>query len=376
MTDKRNRILAAIVSSYAYIVDHNNFGSLFQYYALQQYLKSLGVTAYWIRYVFPHLARYKSLFKKFVQALFHGYDVIFFLHYLRTQATFRSYIRTYCNVSKRKYDSIIELKRNVPVADIYITGSDQVWGGCLEPNYLTFVPRGKRKIAYAVSFGTRNITPEHAANIRNWVEDFDFVSVRESSGVEICRNLGVKARHLLDPTLLIDDNDYIAFEAKRKEKAQYAFCYFINEPNVENLCLQDIIDYCASEQFKLKVSCVGETEAVIPRQYRFQFSPESWLNHYKYAECVFTNTFHGTAFCIIFRRPFCVLLQKGKTEKQNERIYSLLDMFDLKDRILNYDNSVSSIMSREIDWDMVEDKKRALRLKVDHFWSEALNGLL
>ena len=209
MTDKRNRILAAIVSSYAYIVDHNNFGSLFQYYALQQYLKSLGVTAYWIRYVFPHLARYKSLFKKFVQALFHGYDVIFFLHYLRTQATFRSYIRTYCNVSKRKYDSIIELKRNVPVADIYITGSDQAWGGCLEPNYLTFVPRGKRKIAYAVSFGTRNITPEHAANIRNWVEDFDFVSVRESSGVEICRNLGVKARHLLDPTLLIDDNDYI-----------------------------------------------------------------------------------------------------------------------------------------------------------------------
>lgn len=59
------KLKAAIVSSYAYIRGHNNYGSLFQYYALQQYLKKFGVDAYWIRYMFPKWTMYKSLCKKY-----------------------------------------------------------------------------------------------------------------------------------------------------------------------------------------------------------------------------------------------------------------------------------------------------------------------
>lgn len=128
-----------------------------------------------------------------------------------------------CSVSDKKYDNINELKINPPKADIYITGSDQVWAGWLEPNYLTFAPPKKKKIAYAVSFGRQQLTAEHQSHIQNWVKQFDAISIRESSGIEICRKMGMDAVHLLDPTLLLDDVDYLPVNAARAEKRKYIF---------------------------------------------------------------------------------------------------------------------------------------------------------
>lgn len=376
MKGSETKITAAIISSYAYIRGHNNYGSLLQYYALQQYLKKIGIETYWVRYMFPTAEMYKSIFKKVMHSLLHGLGVRNCWNHIRTQAAFRRYMHSHCNVSIKRYDSMDKLRRDVPVADIYVTGSDQVWGGTLEPNYLTFVPNGKKKIAYAVSFGQRELTPEHEARIKAWVKNFDAVSVREYSGVEICRRLGVEAEHLLDPTLLIDETDYLSAKTPRMEKSKYAFCYFINEKSPEVLRMTDIIHYCMQRQVKLKVAGIEGAETAVPRQYLFQYSPEAWLNHYKYAECIFTNTFHGTVFCIIFKKPFCVLLQKGKSAKQNERIYSLLETLGLQDRILCFDAPIEDIMEKKIDWKHVENAKKTLREKADLFWNKSLNGIL
>ena len=366
------KITAAVISSYAYIRGHNNYGSILQYYALQQYLARLGVEAYWIRFMFPTSQMVKELVRKSLSELRHGFRLKNVCLHVRTQIGFRRFMHDKCHVSVLKYDSLDKLKENPPKADIYITGSDQVWGGWLEPNYLIFAPKEKKRIAYAVSFGKRELTKEHQNNIQNWVRRFDAVSVRESSGVEICRKMGVEAVHLLDPTLLIDDKDYLPADAVRMEKHKYVFCYFINEHNPDNLRITDIESFCSGLGAKLKITGIEGPETIVPSQYICQYAPEEWLNHYKYADYVFTNTFHGTVFSIIFRKKFCVLLQKEFSEKQNERLFSVLNMFGLQDRVLQHGQSIKDVIDNPIDWDYVEKVKAKWRVKTDDFFNKIL----
>lgn len=372
MNDKLTK-KAIVISSYAYIRGHNNYGSIFQYYALQQYLKCWGVKSYLLRYMFPTKDMLNGLAHKAISELHQKWSIANTFRHIKTQWEFRSFLHNRCNVTPLKYTSIEELKRNPPQADIYITGSDQVFGGWLEPNFLTFAPKGKPRVAYAASFGKRELTSEHQAHIINWLQAFDAVSVRERSGVEICLKMGVKTRHLLDPTLLLDAEDYLPDNTPRAETSKYIFCYFIHEKKAANLRIDDISKFSSEKEVKLKVTGIEGPEQVVPRRYLCQYSPEKWLNHYRYADYVFTNTFHGTVFCIIFHKKFCVLLQKGTTIQQNERIYSLLEMFGLQDRILEQEKAISSIIDDYIDWTYVEEVKKNWREKTDLFWKEILN---
>lgn len=375
MNNPKKNITAAVISSYAYIRGHNNYGSILQYYALQTYLKKFNINTYWIRYMFPAKTLYLSLIKRAVKAIINGFKVKNYWNHVRTQLQFRKFMHKYCHVSQQKYDNIQVLKQAPPVADLYITGSDQVWGGCLEPNYLTFAPKNHLKIAYAASFGKREISYEQQLHIQTWIKDFDAISVREESGVEICKKMGMKAEHLLDPTLLIDENDYLAPHIKRLEKKDYAFCYFINEKKLDNLRIDDLIKFTQEKQIKLKITGIEGPEQIISPKYLFQYSPEKWLNHYKYAKYIFTNTFHGTVFCIIFKKQFCVLTQKGATTQQNERLYSLLKLFGLEGRILQPDKEIKKIIDTPINWNNVENIKKECRLKVDFFWENILNNI-
>lgn len=366
------KITAAVISSYAYIRGHNNYGSILQYYALQQYLIKFNIEAYWIRFMFPTVQTLKEFMKKSLLELRHGFRVKNIYFHIRTQIGFRNFIHNKCHVSALKYDSLDKLKKNPPKADIYITGSDQVWGGWLEPNYLTFAPKRKKKIAYAVSFGKRELTEEHQYNIQDWVRQFEAVSVREASGFEICKKMGMEAVHLLDPTLLLDDVDYLPSNVARFEKSRYVFCYFINERNSDNLRITDIESFCSGLGAKLKVTGIEGPEIIVPSKYLCQYAPKEWLNHYKYADYIFTNTFHGTIFCIIFRKQFCVLLQKGVCEKQNERLLSVLGMFGLQDRILRHGESIQDVIDKPVDWDYVEKIKSEWRMKTDVFFKKVL----
>ena len=369
----KKKIVAAVISSYAYIRGHNNYGSILQYYALQQYLTKFNVEAYWIRYMFSPVSMYRHLLKRIIRYLYHGFRIKNCWNHIRTQREFQKFMHNKCRISRVKYKSISSLKENPPQADLYVTGSDQVWGGWLEPNYLTFAPQGKPRVAYAASFGKQELTEEHQLRISSWVKSFDAVSVREASGVEICRKMGIEAVHLLDPTLLLDVDDYLPSNVIRSEKNEYIFCYFINETNPQNLRLNDIIQYSEKERLKLKITAIEGPELVVPSQYLCQYSPEGWLNHYKYAKCIFTNTFHGVVFCIIFRKQFCVFTQTGFSVKQNERLYSILKLFELEGRILEPGKSVSDVIGKKINWEKIELIKSQSRIQTENFWHEILN---
>lgn len=351
----------AIISSFAWIKVANNYGALLQYYALQQYLYNKGHYAFWIKYVMrPN--RYAA-FKGFVRHFLKNPEIqreSFICH-----KSFMQYCQDYLNLSEETFtaDSI---KRSYPSADFYITGSDQVWGGTLAANYLTFVDDDDKKIAYAASFGKSEISIEQAEKIRPWVKSFKHVSVREESGVGICKSLGCRAEHLLDPTLLLDAEKYPHTDRIVSDK--YVFSYFLNVSSLDNVRWTEIQEYAHDTNMELKVCSVQGS------QYLFRYkdlvfpSPIEWLTYYRDAEMIITNTFHGTVFAIIHRRPFVCVLQSGHSAKQNTRMNSLLSMFGLSDRILKPDGRIEDIANQEINWTNVDETLSLWRYKTDRFF--------
>ena len=129
-----------VISAYAYIEHHVNYGSLLQYFALQELLKEKGLFPYWIRYVLPeeHTQFYKikRCIKRILNPVERDKE-----QGIRFQNEF---IEMYLNLSDKFYCGNKQISSNPPMYDYYITGSDQVWGGCIEANYLRFTTKDKR----------------------------------------------------------------------------------------------------------------------------------------------------------------------------------------------------------------------------------------
>ncbi|MBR3152412.1 MAG: polysaccharide pyruvyl transferase family protein [Clostridia bacterium] len=339
---------ACVVSSYAYIDKNINYGSLFQYYALEKYLSKNQINAYWLRFCLPEYYTIKYKLKNIIKRIlyFGKYNEI-----NKCLKSFDDFINSYLNVSDDVYYSERELTEKLPVADIYISGSDQVWGGILKPNYLTFVPNEKLKISYAASFGKSQISVEQKNTIKPWLERFDKISVREDSGVDICKSMGIEAVQVLDPTLLIDAKDYPIINLKDYPEV---YCYFLNFKELDELYWNQVNDWISKNNYKIKIACTEQTFNKIPYKFRDLPTPEEWLSKYYNSKFILTNTFHGTVFAIIFHKPFIVFKQNGNTAKQNSRLESLLKMLNLEDRIFDDNQVFSKQINREINWKYVD----------------------
>lgn len=345
-----------IISAYTYIRQNINYGSLFQYFALEKYLKSVDLEPYWLRYIIPDV---KVSFIRRVKKLIHLGN---YLKKLTILKTFQSFSDNYLSLSSRIYNSEKELNISPPVADAYITGSDQVWGGVVPANYLTFAPANKIRISYAASFGRSKISNEHMKIVYPWIQKLTAVSVREQSGVTICEKMGIKAAEVVDPTLLIDTSQYP--EGVFDEK-NYIFGYFLN---TDFLQANTIIEICRNscsqgEQFYCTAGVSPGVDSVLYSKEKKYLSPENWIGAYKNANLIFTNTFHGTVFAMLFHKQFIVFPQSGKSAQQNERIYSLLSVFGMESRLCSSVEEVKHKLYCPIDWEKFE-KIKAEKVKV------------
>lgn len=351
----------AIISSFAWIKVANNYGALLQYYALQQYLYNKGHYAFWIRYVLP--TNTISTLKNIIKMVLKSPSVA--LNTYLCHRSFLKYCKEYLNLSEDKYTEH-SLDETYPHADYYITGSDQVWGGTIPANYLCFVKDNHKKIAYAASFGRADIDKEQLEFVAPWIKSFSHISVRESSGMDICESIGCKAEHLLDPTLLIDSNKYP--HTNRIVKGNYIFAYFLNIRKLDDIQWQSIVDYSDLKRMEIKVCAVQGSQYQFSKKYLVYPSPVEWLTYYRDAELIITNTFHGTVFAIIHHKPFVCILQSGGSAKQNTRMISLLNMFDLSNRVLESDICIEDVAKEAINWRHVDDILSKWRNKTDDFF--------
>lgn len=116
-------------------------------------------------------------------------------------------------MTDKTYYNKEELEKNIPQADIYCTGSDQVWNSEWNekieyPFFLDFVPDDKKRISYAASFGKKSLVPEEVEETRRLVNKYQYLSMREISGVDILKKLGRNdGINVLDPTLLLNKKE-------------------------------------------------------------------------------------------------------------------------------------------------------------------------
>lgn len=234
--------------------------------------------------------------------------------------------------------------------DAVVVGSDQVWrpaynnNGMLGHNFLDFCQNaGIRRVAYAASFGTDicEFTGPQVAVFRPLLQKFDGVSVREDSGVVLCCDLfGVEAQHLLDPTLLLDREDYMSFAGiSPSDTPRGGLLSYILDRSEET---DRLVSGIAGEKGLriIRVNSQYENREA-PLKDRIQPPVEDWLRAFYDADFIVADSFHAAVFSIIFRKPFLLVCNRRRGAARME---SLLRLFNIRDNMIVVDDSSDCVM--------------------------------
>lgn len=352
-----------------------NFGSLLQTYATQTYIRKLGYETEVVDFV-PEGITFKrgvwpkgaSLISKIIKVLpltavnLIQYDMV------------NSFMKKYITVSPKRYGSFAELAEDVPEADIYLSGSDQVWNtqnnnphDDLKAYYLCHAPEEKRKIAYAGSFGKEDFSDAEKAEIGSWLKDYDAISVREDAALKTLDALGVSGTWVTDPTLLLSQEEWREFCTKEKPNPGYVFVYNLNR----NKLLEEAAIKIAEKKGLRVVNFADTFEFIKGAENRFNNDALDFLNYISNADFVVTDSFHGTAFSLNFNRQFiCV-----SAPKYNCRLESILRLTGLKDERLVFDvETALKVSENEINYSEVNPKLDKAREDSRAFLKNALEG--
>lgn len=248
--------------------------------------------------------------------------------------------------------------------DAVVVGSDQTWRPQYVPNiyhyFLDFLPndfKGKR-ISYAASFGTDNweFSSEQEMKCKELVSYFDAVSVRESSGLNLCdKYLDVKAINVLDPTFLYPGSFYIDRLHLKKDEKDYIATYWLDITPEK----QEISNFL-SQYLHTDVLGVNQIEeGCLKDNIKPIVSIQMWLQSSLSARFVVVDSFHAMVFAILFHKQFIVV---GNIERGLSRFESLLDILGLRNRlVLSKREIIPELINKPIDWVSVDEKLQKVR---------------
>lgn len=334
-----------------------NYGSLLQAFATQAIIEKLGHKCEIINYIREdekYSKRELTLLKRKPEWNNKKLKRIIYL-FLRFPESILAGIKfgkeqkKYLNLS-REFNDLEELKKYKPVADIYMTGSDQVWGpvenGTYDSAYcLSFTNNLDKKVAYAASFGRTDITNETCDYYKKWLSLYKYISVREDSAVDFLNMINIHSEQVLDPTLLLDSS-FWGNLAKQKRKKKYILIYQLhNNPKLGNYAKK------VAKELNLPLLRISTSLHQINREGKLVWCPtiNEFLGYIQNTECLITDSFHGTAFAINFNITFVEVLPNNSTGTRN---LSILKKTNLLDRIL-LDEDNTDIAKTKINYESV-----------------------
>jgi hypothetical protein len=353
-----------------FINAQDNYGQVLQAFALKDYLEIKGHCVYFINYDrYKDIILNKKKFREKIKKILNPITVIRYLLNLFNQIVYKRFVRIYDRKFDSfrekyfrftiKYDSLSELKKNPPEMDVYIAGSDQVWNFPDIIHYRNnigafFLDFGKaKKISYAASFGTNELSNEYADLISPLINNFSAISVREASGIKLLQNIGFSNISLVpDPTFLVNVEYWKQLATHEIIDDNFICCYLLG--NQTDVSIKEIISIIRDRKYYY-ISGQGKIdlrEKVYP-------TIEQWLEFMLKADFIITNSYHGLIFSLIFQKNFIILSLKGKYyENMNVRIQSLLSFFDLENRVLNRKNicKFGELMNSNIEYSVIGNK--------------------
>lgn len=354
-----------------------NYGGILQAYALQKVLSQMGHDAVHLQPVEykPLHPMWKLPFvwvKRFLHKYFIGeYPLPIFKNPYK-------WMRLYTDTFINKYincDRLDDGDWNEMLAvryDAFVVGSDQVWrlayASPIERYFLSFLNnRNVNRIAYSASFGVADCeyTSAQLSLCAPLLQRFTSVSVREASAVEICRDaFGVRASHTLDPTLLLQKEEYLKLTTTTPKSKGDLLVYILDETVESDRFINTFAEKNKLLPFRANSKIENPNAKISERQ---QPPLEQWLQGFNDAKCVITDSFHACVFSIIFNKPFLCI---GNKRRGMARFASLLGMFGLEHCIVSLD---APVVIPVIDWDKVNAILNRERQKSIAFLREALN---
>lgn len=316
-----------------------NHGASLQEYALLKFLNNNGHEAEAIHYKPDYLSGHFKLWsvsnpkynKPLVKQLYLLAKLPKRLKNLARKRAFDDFAKKHIPTHHVLYKNNEELIQNLPEADGYICGSDQIWNSFFQNGkdpafYLNFVPSDKLKIAYAASFAIDELSEEIKPFVKKNVERLDAVGVRESSGVRILNELGIdNAIQVLDPVFLLERSHWDQFISPINE--DYIFVYdFDSNPLIKEIALH------LKQKNNWKIFSVNQNIDYADSNFWLE-GPEKFLSLVSQSQINLTNSFHSVAFSIIFEKQFVVVNRK---EKINTRMRDVLEGFKIKNLINTY----------------------------------------
>lgn len=321
----------------------SNYGSLFQCYALQQYLRQIGHSPFLIcRGEWGDVCKPKRKKTPLSQKITH--PITCFCSYLRYKKKkkyserkikqAKAFIDTHIRTS-RIYLTNDELISAPPQADGYIVGSDQVW---TEENKVAFLGfhSEKFRLAYAVSGKFCSISTHWKRSVYTYLSQFRGLSCREEELCNTCREIGFHAEHVLDPVFLLSMEHYSQLAStKLCPQEKYLLVYILNVSQQNHFNLHEITCFAKEKGLKVIIVTGQRTNVEVNMHKVVVPSPEEFLGLFQNATFIVTNSYHGMLFSIIFKRSFVVISQQGTYANENFRFLSILKLINQEHRLLN-----------------------------------------
>jgi len=312
----------------------HNYGAVLQAFATQEKVKELGYTIEVINYNPDYLIKQKlfpiSSKQSFIinaKLVFEG--IITLPWKIKRRQNFIDFNSNKLNLSKKDYENV-PFKENIDY-DIYIMGSDQVWNCKLTKGFDSVylgnfkTKPAAKKISYAASMSHYALTNEQKQEFSKLITNFNAISVREEELHNyLANNYNQESTVVLDPTLILEAEKWSSMAVKPKIAKKYVLVYSIDLRNEAMRMANAIAKEIGAEVIELSMNV---DKNVLKNGFQTA-SPEEYVGLFQHAEFVITSSFHGTAFSVIFNKPFFSIAHGGDKDSRQKTILNNLGVID------------------------------------------------
>lgn len=348
----------------------NNYGAMLQAYGTYNYFTNKKIQIEFINYI-TKKEYYKDNYyfttlniKSLLISIYYRLSPKLRLRRFR----FKSFLRL-MNVNEFIFE-IGKVKSTIAKYDALAVGSDQVWFmDKIKQNNIFLLPFNHVfKFSFSSSFGSDNFNSQKNQLFYSSLRDFKHITIRENSGKKYLRGIGLNSDVVLDPTLLIEKSEWINLSKdKRIIEDNYILIYGIDA--------SDLSDIIVSKLNKYNKKIVLITNAIYSKQkvdiIFLDAGPIEFLNLIRYADFVYTSSFHGVCFSIIFERDFLVNTHKTR----NTRISNILKSLDISERQINSLEGFTNNYENKINYESVQKLLKIFREKSDSIISEIIEKI-
>lgn len=330
------------IKKIAIITFHNaiNYGAILQSFALQSFLNEkydcevLDYQCDKIVNNYKYFYNIKSL-KNIITSI-----IKFPFAFLKNKR-FKKFIKKNIKMSSKKYYS-----NNVNTADdiydCFITGSDQVWNLNITNNdmayFLNFT--SKKKLSYAASNGKKEMSEEDFSIVKKYLKEFNYLSVREMDlQNDLSKKMNKNIDKVLDPVFLLEKKQWSKLLPAKGISQKYILIYILHEESIYEIASK------MSKILNMQIICIQNNyKRPIKAKYKIGVGINEFLRLINDAEYVITDSFHGTALSIVFRKNLRIVM-KTTNIAANTRLQSLIDEFDLNDNVVSLDSSNNQLIA-------------------------------